>query len=45
MGLHVSAVCSARNADQARSLGADTLIDYNREDFCATQNRYDVVRD
>ena len=45
MGLHVTAVCSARNADQARSLGADTLIDYNREDFCATQDRYDIVLD
>lgn len=45
MGLHVTAVCSARNADQARSLGADTLIDYNREDFCARQDRYDIVLD
>jgi NADPH:quinone reductase-like Zn-dependent oxidoreductase len=45
MSLHVTAVCSARNADQARSLGADTLIDYNREDFCATRDRYDIVLD
>jgi NADPH:quinone reductase-like Zn-dependent oxidoreductase len=45
MGLHVTAVCSARNADQARSLGADRLIDYNREDFCATHDRYDIVLD
>lgn len=44
-GLHVTAVCSARNADQARSLGADVIIDYNREDFCATSKRYAVVLD
>jgi NADPH:quinone reductase-like Zn-dependent oxidoreductase len=45
MGLHGTAVCSTRNADHARSLGADRLIDYNREDFCATQDRYDIVLD
>lgn len=45
MGLFVTAVCSARNADQARSLGAETVIDYAVEDFCATSDRYDVVLD
>jgi NADPH:quinone reductase-like Zn-dependent oxidoreductase len=45
LGLHVTAVCSARNADQARSLGADVIIDYNREDFCATSERYAMVID
>ncbi len=45
MGLHVTAVCSARNAVQARSLGADAVIDYNLDDFCATADRYDIVLD
>jgi NADPH:quinone reductase-like Zn-dependent oxidoreductase len=45
LGLHTTAVCSARNADQARSLGADTVIDYAREDFCARADRYDLVVD
>jgi NADPH:quinone reductase-like Zn-dependent oxidoreductase len=45
MGLHVTAVCSARNADLARSLGADAVIDYNVEDFCAAPDRYDMVLD
>lgn len=45
MGLHVTAVCSARNAEQARSLGADSVIDYSVEDFCAVPDRYDMVLD
>ena len=31
MGVHLTAVCSARNADLARSLGADVVVDYGRE--------------
>lgn len=45
MGLYVSAVCSARNADLASSLGADVVIDYGREDFCAAGVRHDLVVD
>ena len=45
MGLHVTAVCSARNAEQASALGADVVLDYNLEDFCATPGRYDMVLD
>ena len=45
MGLHVTAVCSARNADLARSLGADVIIDYKLVDFCAAPERYDMVLD
>ena len=45
MGLHVTAVCSARNVDLLRSLGAETVIDYGREDFSASTNRFDVVLD
>jgi NADPH:quinone reductase-like Zn-dependent oxidoreductase len=45
LGLHTTAVCSARNADQAWALGADTVIDYATEDFCARADRYDIVVD
>ena len=38
-GLHTTAVCSARNAGQARNLGADCVIDYAAEDFCATDRQ------
>ena len=44
MGLQVTAVCSARNAELADSLGAD-VIDYNLRDFCATPERFDMVLD
>ena len=45
MGLRITAVCSARNADQARSLGADTVVDYAVEDFSGRPDRYDMVLD
>jgi NADPH:quinone reductase-like Zn-dependent oxidoreductase len=45
MGLHVTAVCSARNADQARLMGAHAVIDYAIEDFCVTPERFDLVVD
>jgi NADPH:quinone reductase-like Zn-dependent oxidoreductase len=44
-GAHVTAVCSARNADLARQSGAEHVIDYAREDFCREGRRYDVVLD
>ena len=44
-GIHVTAVCSARNAAQAKALGADIVIDYATTDFCATDERYDAVVD
>ncbi|MCL7427731.1 NAD(P)-dependent alcohol dehydrogenase [Streptomyces sp. YS415] len=44
-GAEVTAVCSERNADMARSLGADHVIDYAREDFTRANRRYDVVLD
>ncbi|WP_328875647.1 NAD(P)-dependent alcohol dehydrogenase [Streptomyces sp. NBC_00287] len=44
-GAEVTAVCSARNADMVRSLGADHVIDYAREDFTRAGRRYDVVLD
>jgi NADPH:quinone reductase-like Zn-dependent oxidoreductase len=45
MGAHLTAVCSARNADLARSLGADVVVDYGREDFIESGRQYDVVLD
>jgi NADPH:quinone reductase-like Zn-dependent oxidoreductase len=41
----VDAVCSAANADLVRSIGADDVIDYAREDFTRTGRRYDVLLD
>jgi NADPH:quinone reductase-like Zn-dependent oxidoreductase len=41
----VTAVCSSRNVDQARRLGADEVVDYSREDFTRRPERYDVVID
>ena len=45
LGAHVTAVCSAGNADLVRSLGADRVIDYAREDFTLGDERYDLVLD
>ena len=45
MGLAVTAVCSARNADLARSLGADTVVDYRQTDFTRLGRRFDVIVD
>lgn len=44
-GGEVTAVCSSRNVEQARELGADTVIDYSREDFTTARQRYDVMLD
>jgi NADPH:quinone reductase-like Zn-dependent oxidoreductase len=45
LGADVTAVCSTRNVDLVRSLGADTAIDYTKEDFTRGTLRYDVVVD
>ena len=44
-GADVTGVCSARNADMVRSLGASRVIDYTREDFTKGAERYDLILD
>ena len=44
-GANVTGVCSTRNLDTVRSLGADQVIDYTREDFAQTGQRYHVMLD
>ena len=45
LGAEVTGVCSTRNVDMVRSLGADDVIDYTHEDFTRTDRRYDLLLD
>lgn len=42
-GAHVTGVCSTRNLDLVRSIGADAAIDYTRDDFSAQGAQYDLI--
>jgi NADPH:quinone reductase-like Zn-dependent oxidoreductase len=42
-GTEVTAVCSTRNVDMMRSIGADHVLDYSKDDFAALGQRYDLI--
>jgi NADPH:quinone reductase-like Zn-dependent oxidoreductase len=45
LGAEVAGVCSTRNVELVRSIGADRVIDYTQEDFTRTGQRYDLLLD
>jgi len=44
-GVYVTAVCDTKNIELAKSLGADKVIDYTKEDFTKDEQKYDFVYD
>ena len=44
-GAEVTAVCGTRNVDLVKSIGADHVIDYTKEDFIKTEQHYDILYD
>jgi NADPH:quinone reductase-like Zn-dependent oxidoreductase len=44
-GAHVTGVCSTKNIELVRSIGADDVIDYTQNDFTSSNQRYDLILD
>jgi NADPH:quinone reductase-like Zn-dependent oxidoreductase len=44
-GANVTGVCSSRNIEMVRSIGADQVIDYTQEDYTRSEQRYDLIID
>jgi NADPH:quinone reductase-like Zn-dependent oxidoreductase len=45
LGAHVTGVCSGKNVEMVRSIGADHVIDYTKEDFWLSGKQYDLIID
>ena len=45
MGAHVTGVCSGRNADMVRSIGADQVFDYRQQDYTESGQQFDLIVD
>ena len=45
LGAHVTGVCSGKNVEMVRSIGADHVIDYTKEDFWVSGKQYDLIMD
>lgn len=45
LGTHVTAVCNTKNVELVKSLGADSVIDYQKQDFTKTEKKFDFIFD